>query len=351
MKKLFFASVFFISSALSAQDLNIKRLDSLFSLLEKYDRAMGSISVAHKGKSVYQKSIGFADEDQKVKATANTTYRIGSLSKMFTATIVMQLIEEGKLSLEEKLSAFYPALPNADQITIKQLLQHTSGISDIIKSRDFENWMLAKRSKEELLSKIKEIGTTSPPGEKRAYSNTNYIILSLIAEDVEHKEFGKILEERILKPLDLKHTYYGDNDGSGKNEASSYKKQDGRWEKVHGIHLSIPMGAGGILSTPEDLNRFINALFDGKLVSEATLALMRKEPGIGMYPIPVLREEEMIGHMGGMDAFQSLLVYMPRQDMTFAFSFNAIDYSYKELVMGIFNILLNKEYVLPELKP
>ena len=350
MKKILFCGFFFIAISLKAQEFQTKKMDSLFFLLEKYDKAMGSLSVYHKGESIYQNAIGYADVDNKIEATVNTKYRIGSLSKMFTATLVMQLIEEGKLSLETKLSNFYPALPNSDQITIQQLLQHKSGIFDIIKSPDFENWMLEKRSKEELLSKIKENGTIFSPGEKRDYSNTNYILLSLIVEDIEKKDFGKILEKRILKPLQLKHTYYGEKAGPKKLEASSYKKQNGEWEKVAGIHLSIPKGAGGIISTPEDLNKFIIGLFGGNLVSENSLAMMKKEPGIGMYPIPVLKEEEMIGHMGGMDAFQSLLVYMPKQDMTFAFSFNAIDYSYKEIVMGIFNILLNKEYDFPQVK-
>lgn len=122
------------------------------------------------------------------------------------------------------------------------------------------------------------------------------------------------------------------------------------WEKPAHIHLSIPRGAGGIISTPEDLNKFINGLFDGKLVTENSLATMKKEPGIGMlFPIPVFEEEKMIGLMGGMDEFKSLLVYMPKQDMTFAYSFNGVDYSYKEIVMGIFNIVLNKEYDLPQL--
>ncbi|PKV75961.1 serine hydrolase domain-containing protein [Pontibacter ramchanderi] len=346
---LFFFGFFFVVTSVTAQKFQTAKLDSLFSLLEKHDKAMGSLSVYHKGESVYQKSIGYADVDKKVKATATTPYRTGSVSKMFTATLVMQLIEEGKLSLDTKLSTLYPELPNADQITIQHLLQHQSGIFDIIKSPNFNEWMVEKRSKEELLTKIKENGSVFSPGEKRDYSNTNYIILSLILEDIEKKVFAKILEKRIIKPLQLKNTYYGESNPK-KFVSSSYEKKAGVWEKPIHIDLSIPRGAAGIISTPEDLNKFMNGLFDGKLVSENSLALMKKEPGIGMYPIPVLQEEKMIGHMGGMDAFKSLVVYMPKQDMTFAYTFNGVDYPYKEIVMGIFHILLNKEYDLPNLE-
>ena len=346
---VFLFGFFFLATSITAQNFQTTKMDSLLSMLEKHNKAMGSLSVYHKGESIYQKSIGFADVDKKVKASATTQYRSGSVSKMFTATLVMQLIEAGKLSLETKLSTFYPELPNADRITIQQLLQHQSGIFDIIKSPNFNEWMVEKRSKEELLSKIKENGSVFSPGEKRDYSNTNYIILSFILEDVENKDFAKILEKRILKPLKLKNTYYGQNNPK-KFMSASYEKKDGVWEKPSHIDLSIPRGAAGIISTPEDLNKFMNGLFDGKLVSENSLAIMKKEPGIGMYSIPILQEEKMIGHMGGMDAFKSLLVYMPKQDMTFAYTFNGVDYPYKEIVMGIFYILLNKEYDLPKME-
>ncbi|WP_062544978.1 serine hydrolase domain-containing protein [Rufibacter tibetensis] len=348
MKTILFCGFFFIAISLKAQEFQTKKMDSLFFLLEKYDKAMGSLSVYHKGERIYQKAIGYSDVDEKIKATVNTKYRIGSLSKMFTATLVMQLIEEGKLSLETKLSKFYPELPNSDQITIQHLLQHTSGIYDIIKTQNFKEWMVEKRSKDELLSKIKENSSLFSPGEKRDYSNTNYIILTFILEDIENKDFAKILEKRILKPLKLRNTYYWEKPDPKNLESSSYEKKDSVWEKPSHIHLSIPRGAGGIISTPEDLNKFINGLFDGKLVNENSLAIMKKQPGIGMYPIPFLKEEEMIGHTGGMDAFRSLLVYLPKQDMSLAFSFNGVGYSSKELLEGILKIVSNKEYDFPQ---
>lgn len=348
MKKIFFCGFFFIAISLTAQEFRTEKMDSLFFLLEKYDKAMGSLSVFHQGESIYQKSIGYADVGQKIKAKANTKYRIGSISKMFTATLVMQLIEEGKLSLETKLSDFYPELQNADQITIQHLLQHQSGIFDIIKSPDFKQWMVEKRSKDELLSKIKENDNIFCPGEKRVYTNTNYILLTFILQDVENENFATILEKRILKPLQLKETYYGGKKPK-KLKTRSYEKKDSGWEKVSEMHLSIPHGAAGIISTPENLNKFMNGLFDGKLVSENSLGIMKEQPGIGMYLIPFEEREGMIGHTGGVDGYRSILVYLPKQDMTVAFAFNAVDYSMKELTKGILSIILNKEYDLPQL--
>src|SRR5690606_271476 len=247
----------------------------------------------------------------------------------------MQLIEEEKLSLETKLSEFYPNLPNADKITIQQLLQHETGLFNITNAADFNNWMIQQRSKEELLSKIIENGVTFSPGEKAGYSNTNYIILTFILEDIEKKEYFKILEKRILKPLKLKNTYIGKQTYPQDFSSQSYEKKQGRWEKLQGIHLSIPLGAGGIISTPDDLNNFINGLFDGKLVKETTLEKMKKtniKYGLGINPVPLVEGVEIYGHSGSMDGFRSFLLYLPEQDISIAITLNAVDYSLKDLV-------------------
>lgn len=340
MKKLFLCGFLFIVTNLSAQEFQTEKMDSLFVLFDKHDKVMGSLSIYHKGKNVYQNSIGFADVGEKIENTVNTNYRIGSISKLFTATILKQLIEEGKLTLETKLSKFYPELPNADQITIQHLQQHKSGIFDIIRSPNFEEWMLEKRSKDELLSKIIEIGVTFSPGEKESYSNTNYIILTFILEDIENKDFADILEKRILKPLGLNDTYYGQKTYSKNFGSSSYKKENGVWEKMPEIHMSIPKGAGGIVSTPEDLNKFIHGLFNGKLVNENSLmAIVNRVTDEG---------EEIVAHAGGMDGFRSFLVYHPEKDMSFALILNGVDYRSMNIVMGILKIMLNKEYDLPQ---
>jgi D-alanyl-D-alanine carboxypeptidase len=341
--KYLFCGLFFIAISLNAQEFQTGKMDSLFFLLEKYDKAMGSLSVYHKGESIYQKSIGYADVDEKIKATADTKYRIGSISKRFTATLVMQLVEEGKLSLETKLSDFYPELPNSDQITIQQLLDHESGLFDIINTPNFKEWMIKERSKDDLLSKIKENGSVFSPGEKRGYSNTNYIILTFILEDIENKDFGNILETRILKPLQLNDTYYGEITYPENFGSISYEKIGGAWKKVPGIHMSIPRGAAGIISTPEDLNKFINGLFNGKLVTDNSLSK------IFTLTTNFIEGEEIYANQGSMDKFQSFLLYLPEHEMSIELSLNGVDYSLKNLVLGIVNIALNKEYALPQL--
>ena len=158
-----------------------------------------------------------------------------------------------------------------------------------------------------MLSKIKENGVIFSPGEKSGYSNTNFILLTFILEDIAKQDFARILEKRIIKPLKLENTYYGEKTYPENFGSISYQKKSGRWEEVPGIHLSIPLGAGGIVSTPEDLNKFINGLFAGKLLNENTLAKMQKtgiKYGIGMNPITLVEGEEIFGHFGQVLATQ-----------------------------------------------
>jgi len=172
-----------------AQEINITKMDSLFNEIEENQKGMGSISIFKSGNEIYQKSVGYSNIENKTKATAITKYRIGSVSKSFTAVIIMKLIEAGKLSLDSKLSDYYPDLPNASRITVEQLLRHRSGIADFTKSYDYVNWMTLPKSKTELLAIIKSNGIVFEPNKKTQYSNTNYEILAFIAEEIEQRDF------------------------------------------------------------------------------------------------------------------------------------------------------------------
>src|SRR5690606_26842928 len=183
-----------------------------------------------------------------------------------------QLVEEGKLSLESRLSKYFPEVPNADSISLRQLLQHQSGLYDVTHREDFSSWISTPQTRKQMLARIVEGTPDFAPGEGTAYSNTNYILLSYILEDVEENSYAAILEKRILDPLNLTHTRMGESIVPGQNEASSYQPRPDGWELMPATNLKIPLGAGGMVSTPEELNIFFEALFSGEVVSEASLA-------------------------------------------------------------------------------
>src|SRR5579871_803642 len=167
----------------SAQTLNTVKFDSFIHSLSSKELAMGSLAISKKG-NLYQKALGysFINDQKKKVANIETRYRIGSISKMFTATMIFQLIDEGKINLDNTLSHYFPDLPNANKITIANLLYHRSGLHDYTHDTDFENWMDKPKTHEELLKIVKEKGVDFEPDTKADYCNTNYLILGYIIE-------------------------------------------------------------------------------------------------------------------------------------------------------------------------
>ncbi len=328
MSKYITIVVLLISFFLQSQTNNNNKLDSLFNSIEENKMGMGTVSIFKDGKEIYQKSIGFSNLDLKTKAGELTKYRIGSITKTFTATIIMQLIDEKKLSLNTTLSSFFPKIKNAEKITIKNLLYHRSGLYNITNEEGFINWISKPRNRKEMLVKFIENGVDFEPDAKTSYSNTNYILLSYIAEDIDNKTFSEILETRIIEPLQLTRTLYGKEINLNENEAISYYQEDSDWKPITlETNLTGPMGAGAIVSTPRELNIFYDNLFSGKLVSNDALEQMKsikENMGMGMSQL-LFKGLEVYGHDGGIDGFRSMAAYIPSKNVSIAFSFNVLN--------------------------
>ncbi len=313
------------------------KIDKLFNEIETQDLGLGSISIFKSGEEIYQAQAGFQNIENQVKTSSKTKYRIGSISKMFTAVMIMQLVEENKLDLDTKLNKFFPRIPNADKITIEHLLRHESGLKEIVKQPGMDKWLQNAHSKKEMIQKFKKFGVDFFPGEKQEYNNNGYVLLSYILDKIEQKSFSEVLKTRIVTPLNLKNTYYGKNMGDQKEEALSYVKKN-QWEESSYLHYSLPLGAGGIVSTPHDLNIFINAIFSEKLVSGKTLKLMFPKAnsfGLGLMNYK-LDDSQALGHTGGIDEYRSWILYFPSRNISIAYSSNGQDKPFKEIVKEIF---------------
>lgn len=354
MKNFVALLLLFSTSLLGAQTPEeTEILDSLFDRIDTNDLAMGSISIFSNGKETYSRSIGYLDLEKKTPANSTTAYRIGSITKTFTAVVMMQLIEEGKLEAGTLLDEFFPQVPNADKITVEDLLRHRSGLFNITEDEDFRKWMLSPQSREEMLKRVVKNGALFMPAEKTKYSNTNYLLLSYIAEDIEEKSYAEIVKQRIIDKLDLKNTFYGEKITPEKNEAKSYSHTGAGWALMPETDMSVPMGAGALVSTPRDLNRFYWNLFEGNLVSRASLEVMKSVKdgmGIGIMKLP-LEEFEVYGHGGGIDGFSSIAVHFPEEKITAAFISNGSYYPTNTLFIGAMKITLGQEYELPEFSP
>lgn len=352
MKNSIFSVLFLVSFSLTAQEFDKSKMDSLFTAIGDNQKSMGSVSIFRDGDEIYQNAIGFRDMEPELENESNTKFRIGSISKTFTAAIILQLVEEGKLELNTNLLEFYPNVPNAAQITIEDLLRHQSGLFNFTNKPEYLEYMEQAKTKDEMLEIIIENGTVFNPGEKNEYSNSNYVLLSFIAEDLENDTFEDILQKRIVQPLELENTYYGGHIKSEKREAQSYTKK-GKWTPATETDLSIPKGAGGIVSTPYDLNTFFTALFNGKVLKPETLEQMKtlnNGYGMGLFSYP-FDDKTFYGHTGGIDGFTSMAVYEPERDLGIAYLSNAAEFPTGDVVMGVLSIYFGKEYAIPAFEP
>ena len=352
MKKLFTLLALSLCLVINAQEFNVQKMDSLFEAVEENNKGMGSFAIHKNGEPVYTKSIGYSDVSKEITANSRTKYRIGSISKTFTAAMILQLVEEGKLSLDTKLSTFYPKIPNADEITIEDLLRHQSGLFNFTNDEAYLDYMEQPKTKKELLTIFRAQEPSFEPGEKNDYSNTNYVLLSFILQDVENDSYARVLIKRITEPLDLKDTYYGGKIDSDNAEAYSYKKKKD-WKPATETDMSIPMGAGAIVSTPSDLNQFFTALFEGEVLSSETFEKMKTFKngyGMGLFKFP-FNEKTLYGHTGGIDGFNAMSSYYPEENLALTYISNGTDFSPNDLVIGAMSIYWGLDYTLPSFEP
>ena len=184
-----------------------------------------------------------------------------AISKMFTATIVFQLLEEKKLSIDEKLSHYFPQLTNAGSITIGNLLYHRSGLPNFTSNTNFDDWKDKPKTEEQLLAIIAGRKPDFEPNAKADYNNSNYLLQGFIVEKICKKSYSVVVNERVISKVGLTRTYYAHSAELSKYESASYKYFDNKWGADKLVVLENFGGAGAIVSTPTDMLKFISALF------------------------------------------------------------------------------------------
>jgi CubicO group peptidase (beta-lactamase class C family) len=337
-----------ISIAAKSQDSHWNTLTPYFDSLEIHNKFMGNIAVLHDGEWVFQRAMGYAQIENSIRAQPQTVYRIGSISKTFTAAMIFQLIEQGVLDLHQNISAFFPQGPWAKDITIAHLLGHRSGLYNFTDSEDYLSWNTEPKTEDQMMEIILTKALDFVPDSAAAYSNTNYLLLSYLLEKIYDKSFADILEEKICVPLGLSNTYFGYEKGNKAKEASSYFYKDD-WQLQTETHLSIAMGGGGILSTAEDLAKFAVSLFNSELIGKESLALMtsiREGMGMGLFQFP-LAQYSGFGHTGGIDGFTSILTYFKDLNLCYAMVCNGANYNTNDISLAVLGVALGQPVSIP----
>ena len=339
-----------------AQTLDKAKLDQFFDRLAAKNKAMGSLTIAKNGTVLYTRVIGYSQINgtEKKPLTAASRYRIASITKMFTAAMILQLVEEGKLKLTDTLGKFFPQIPNARKITIVQILAHRSGIPNVRRDRDSQGNSPSTTpiTKDEMLALIVKATPDFEPDSKQSYSNSGYFLLGLIIEKLTGKPYEEALKERITSKIGLKDTYTATGSiDVNKNESLTYLSVGGDWKQVPETHPSILFGGGAIVSTPNDLAKFIQALFDGMIVSKENLDQMKTIRdgdglGLGMEPF-TFAGKTFYGHAGGGDNYGAWLSYEPEEKLAVAYTANAKVYPVVNIVRGVIDIYYNKPFQIP----
>lgn len=321
---------------------SLKKIDDFISYLEKNNAEAGEISIFKDGKEIYKRNFWVTNLSQK----GNITFQIGSITKSMTAMMLFKLIEKKQLDLNDKLSKFYPKIPNAEKITISQMLHHSSGLGDYVVGKNTMKWLTEKVSEEQIMNHIIEQGSLFEPGTKVQYSNSGYYLLTKILEKISKKSYADNLKETLVQPLQLKNFYTASQKPTNVFSSYSYANQ---WEPVKDFDFNNVVGVGDIATTPTHLNTILNSLFAGKIVSKESLsAMMPKEEkfGMGLALVPFY-SKMFVGHSGGTYGTNSLMIYNGEDDILVSYSLNADRIGANNFIIDILSVLYNKEFDLP----
>ena len=331
------------------------RLDAYFDALARNDLTSGSIAISQDGELKYQRVIGFAriHDGRREPADVVTRYRIGTATELFTAVLVMQLVERASVMLDTPVAEFYPDVPNALQARYRDLLQHRSGIVDYTEEPGYDAWRTTARTHAQMLDLITGAGKTFEARERVEPSQSNYLLLGYMLEKVYEKPYGEILKRQIVDKFGLQRTYMAGAGSRSLESVSCRPNLDGAWGEVPDSDPSIHGGAAGIVSTAPDLVRFMDLLFGGKLVSPDSLSSMRNQDGgsgLGLWPY-VVAGESGFGHRGRIDGYRSAMYHFPQRKLSIAVTTNASLLPIDELVDEVLATVFEKRRQPPAMVP
>ena len=325
-----------VSIHLQAQEMNIipgldNCISNVFKNLQIGTMPGASVLVAQNGDIVYQKGFGYADSEKKIPVTPDTKFKIGSVSKQFTAVAILKLQEEGRIKTDDKLSKYIPDFPRGNEVTIYQLLTHTSGIHDYNSAPGLD--VSKPVTPQALLDIIKKFPYDFNPGERYLYNNSGYFILGYIVSELSGKTLGEYLNETFFKPLGMGNTGIYETNSVLNNEAQGYSINGETVKKADFQEMSWTLGVGSIYSTTIDLYKWNEAIFNGKVLSDATLKTTftqavlnsgaKVDYGFGWFLI-TNRGFKFIQHSGGVSGFSAYLERQPENNLTVCVLLNSL---------------------------
>jgi len=298
------------------------RADALMKAYIDADSFSGVALVALDGKVLFRRDYGLANRELGVPNGKDTKYRIASLTKQFTAAAILQLVETGKVRLDDPISQYYPAAPQAwSKVTLRHLLSHQSGIYNYTDGMAADPaWFEVSRTPRELVALSHDKPLQFSPGTNFRYTNTGYVLLGMVIEQASGQSYASYLKDHIFEPLGMADTGYDDTSVILPGRASGYAKVGDRWVHPTPMSLTVPFAAGGLYSTADDLLKWDSALHAFKPLSQASVAAMFTDyggaTGFG-YGVGKSAQGQVVwSHGGGIGGFSSAIQHMPEDRLT-----------------------------------
>jgi len=324
------------------------RLHDYFSLKASKLEYSGSVLIASNGRIIIHTAYGLANREHGVPNTPNTKFRIGSITKQFTAMGVLMLERQGKLRLEDPLSTYLPSFPHASQITLHHLLTHTSGIPNITRIPNFHTWMKHPAPPGKVIDILKDLPFDFPSGSQFLYNNSGYIMLAHVIQELSQQSYGEFLRANIFDPLGMDDTGCDSHQDIILHRASGYEYRD---KLIHAeyIDMSLPTGGGNLYSTSGDLYKWDQALYEESLIPQNVIARMFtpycSNYGYGWFIDPASELSRRVYHGGGIAGFKSEISRCMDDKLTMIFLNNLASTDIGQIRTEVGQLLLHGEYV------
>jgi CubicO group peptidase (beta-lactamase class C family) len=307
-----------LAGACLAQDA--ARMNQIVQSYAADHKFMGTALVARGSQVLFSKGYGYANLEWDVPNSPNTKFRLGSVTKQFTAASILLLEERGKLNVNDPVKKYMADAPAAwDKITIFHVLTHTAGLPNFTGFSDYAKLEPFAATPEQLVARFRDKPLDFAPGEKWSYSNSGYVLLGYLIEKITGDSYEKFVQENIFKPLDMKDSGYDSNTAVIRRRAAGYDVGKNGYENSGFVHMSIPLSAGALYSTTEDLLKWELGLFGGKLLKPASLEKMitpfKNNYAFGL-SVETVGGHKRISHGGGIEGFVTELDYYPDEKLT-----------------------------------
>ncbi len=327
-----------------------KRLDVVAHSYTPDNIFMGTVLVVDGDRTLLDKGYGMADLEWNIPNAPDVRFRLGSLTKQFTATLVLLLQQDGKLKIEDPVNKYLPGTPKTwAKITLGNLLGHTSGIPNFTDDKDFGFWRMSAHTTAEELAFFRDKPLDFEPGSKFDYSNSNYEVLGAVIEAVSGQKYGDLLQQRIFTPVGMKNTGLDTDELILPRRAQGYAPAKSGLEHARSESMTIPWAAGSLYSTSGDLLLWEHALFGGKVLNQASLEAMTT-PGKGGYGLGLFIDEKdgvrVIGHGGGIEGFNTNLSYVPARRLAVVVLSNVTGGAPGQMSAQLRDVVLGKPVLL-----